>query len=191
MEVRANAPERHGSAELQVKGGEQARLPVVLGEVKPAAAQAPVAAAPADGQLKPSEASPDTLEEPRELAAHDTLPDDDVPDAVPAQATSGGPGALPIVLTATGGVLLVAGAVLLIVGMSDVSTVQDAPVPTEWSTLASANDRAPILTGLGFGLLGAGAVLATVGGVMWVGSGEDSNADGEPDGFSLRMRACF
>lgn len=191
VEVRANAPPRHGSAELQVKGGEQGPLPVVLEEVKSATAPAPVAAAPADVPLNPSQVAPDTLEEPRELAAQDTLPDDDVPDAVPAQATSSGPGALPIVLTATGGVMLVAGAVLLVMGMNDVSTVEDAAVPTEWSTLASANDRAPILTGVGFGLLGAGAVLATVGGVLWVGSGEDSNADGEPDGFSLRMRACF
>jgi len=180
VEVRATAPERAGSAQLQVRGGEHEPLPLVL-EVVPQA-PAPVTTTPVE------------VPGPKAELASAPLPAEQGPTAATAaRAPDAGAGSsvAPIVLTATGGAVLIAGAVLLIAGLGDLAKVEDAPEQARWSKLQAADDRAPLMTGLGIGLLGAGGALVLTGGVLWLGHGEDSDGDGALDGMSLRMRACF
>ncbi|MBX7194906.1 MAG: hypothetical protein K1X94_22830 [Sandaracinaceae bacterium] len=73
-----------------------------------------------------------------------------------------------IALVASGGAALVAGFVLVGLGVADASSVTGAAQGTRWSSLAEAYDRAPILEGVGAAALGVGAALATIGVVLLV-----------------------
>jgi len=100
-----------------------------------------------------------------------------------------------IALISSGGVALVAGAVLLGAGLADASAVTNAPVGTPWSTLRGAYERAPTLEGLGGALLGIGTVTAVAGGV-WLatsanGSGETSRVRIDMGPGSVRVRGAF
>jgi hypothetical protein len=76
------------------------------------------------------------------------------------------------VTTIAGAVSLAAGLVLLVIGLADVSTVEDAEPGTEWSSLEGAHDRAPWLTGIGSVAAGVGAVALT-GGILWITTSDD------------------
>ena len=62
-----------------------------------------------------------------------------------------------------GGVLAAGGAVALGVGYADLFAVENAADGTPWVDLRAANERAPILTGVGYGAAGLGLALLGVG----------------------------
>jgi len=71
-----------------------------------------------------------------------------------------------IVWIASGGALLVGGAILLGIGLSEAATVEGARSGTPWSSLEGAYERAPILQGVGAASLGVGVALAAIGGIL-------------------------
>lgn len=112
------------------------------------------------------------------------------PSATPA--ASSGPDAGALVLTVVGGVIAIAGAVLLGVGMMDTASVEHASYPAHWSDVQGAYDRAFPLTLTGGIALGVGAA-AAIGGVLWIalgtsptGSGGSVSASLGLDGLTLR-----
>jgi hypothetical protein len=120
-----------------------------------------------------------------ELAPLDVVPEPPTSQAdrappLPAPASpptaSGSDPAPAVALLTSGGVAVVAGAVLLRLGVADAASVTDAPAGTPWSSLSDAYDRAPVLQGVGGVLLGAGAAAAVVGGV-WLGLSETATGD--------------
>lgn len=136
--VQLRADGRQGAGELNVRGGEYAALPILLEEpgTAPEREAATASAAPSAGAA----ASPATS---------------DRPSLWPARLT-----------TLAGAVVLGVGVGLLVAGLGALHEVEGAPADTEWSTLAAANDRAPLLTGIGGALIGVGAA-ATLGGSVW------------------------
>lgn len=79
--------------------------------------------------------------------------------------------ALGWILTGTGAALAIAGGVLFALGLSDLSTVENAEQGTPWSDLSGANDRAPIFTGVGIAGASAGVALVALGLVLVATSG--------------------
>jgi len=136
--VQLRSEARQGAGELNVRGGEYAALPILLEEASAAAAPA---AAPTAATT--------------EVSAPASPAEGDRPSLWPAQLT-----------TFAGVAVLGAGVGLLIAGLAALHEVEDAPDDTEWSTLEGANDRAPLLTGIGGALIGVGAA-ATLGGTVW------------------------
>ncbi len=99
-------------------------------------------------------------------------------------------GAAGIALTITGGALLAGGVVMFAIGMVDVAAVEGAADGTPWVELDAANDRAPILTGVG---IAAGATgLAALGvGIALLAIGGSSSSDAPtvrvgPSGLDVR-----
>jgi len=84
-----------------------------------------------------------------------------------------GPGALPWVLVGAGGALMIGGGVLLAIAQSDIDEVENPAPDATWSEVQDAYDAAPVESGVGFALLGVGAVSATIGLVWALGGGED------------------
>jgi hypothetical protein len=80
---------------------------------------------------------------------------------------SSGPGPAPYVLVAGGGAALVAGTVLVILGASAASSVESAPMGTAFNDVRGDADAAPVLSGVGIALIGAG-VVAAGGGLVWL-----------------------
>ena len=80
---------------------------------------------------------------------------------------SSGPGPAPYVLMGGGGAALIVGTVLVILGASAASTVESAPAGSLFNDVRGDADAAPVLSGVGFALIGVGA-LATGGGLAWV-----------------------
>jgi hypothetical protein len=72
----------------------------------------------------------------------------------------------PWMVAGVGGGVLVLGAVLTVVGVLDAASVENASLGDEWASLSAANERAPILTGIGIPLLAAGAAVAATG-LVW------------------------
>jgi hypothetical protein len=109
-------------------------------------------------------------------------------DETPAPVRSSDPGAGPWALAIAGGVVAIAGAVLLGVGASDASTVSNAAPMTEWADLEGAYARAQPLQITGGIALVVGVGLA-VGGIVWLAmpSGSTEVAIG-PGSFALRGR---
>lgn len=68
-----------------------------------------------------------------------------------------------IALAITGGALTVAGALLLTFGYLDIASVEGATAGTPWVDLRGANERAPILTGVGYGAAGLGLAVLGIG----------------------------
>jgi hypothetical protein len=106
---------------------------------------------------------------------------------VPSPATSSGPDAGALALTIGGGVVALAGVALLIVGVIDTNTVQNASYPSHWSDVRSAYDLAFPLSLTGAVALGVGAA-AAIGGVIWIalGGGGHTEVALTPNGVSLR-----
>lgn len=78
---------------------------------------------------------------------------------------------------------VIAGGVLLTWALTDVSTVEDAKYETPWKDVESAHDRSPIISTVGFVLLGVGAVGAVTG-IVLLATGEPE----QPNSVSLIMR---
>lgn len=72
----------------------------------------------------------------------------------------------PWVLSALGAALAVGGVVMLTVSALDLASVEGAPEGTSFATVREAAERAPILSGLGWGALAVGVAL-TAGGLIW------------------------
>ncbi|AKF09931.1 tetratricopeptide repeat protein [Sandaracinus amylolyticus] len=77
----------------------------------------------------------------------------------------------PWIVAGVGGAAIVTGAILLGVGLHDISSVENARMHTEWSAISDANDRAPVLTGVGIALIGIGTAGA-VAGIVWGALGD-------------------
>lgn len=99
------------------------------------------------------------------------------------------------VLLVGGAAAVIAGVGILIAGLVDFFGVEGATRGARWSEYSGAYNRAPVLTGLGFGLIGVGGAL-TVGGGVWVAGTGGSSAEaapGETDqaGFRLTLRGMW
>lgn len=82
------------------------------------------------------------------------------------------PGAGPWVLVATGGVAVAGGVVLLVLTAVDLDAASRA---TTWSALSGPHDRVPILSGIGWPLLGVGVALLG-GGIGWALAGSPGSS---------------
>jgi hypothetical protein len=160
--IEARAGEQVAQATLTVRGGEREPLPVTF--------DAPASLSPAAAAAAPTPQAP-----PADSAY---VPHDDTQAGAPFPWT-------PTLLIVGGGALLIAGTIALVVGLGDVHAVEQAPSGSAWSEVASRNDQAPVMTGLGIGMLTAGAALGTVGTVGLVLA--DGNADGKTDGVALQV----
>jgi hypothetical protein len=127
---------RTARAQVTVHGGEDATLELALPEAS-AADAAGVEAPPAPPIAPP-----------------------------PPADTDSSPGVWPWVVVTVGGVIALTGGVLLGLGVSDASTVANAPMGTEWADLEGAYGRAAPLEISGGVLLGVG-LAAALGGVVW------------------------
>src|SRR6185312_6914484 len=88
----------------------------------------------------------------------------------------------PWIVLGVGGAALVVGAILLGVGYADVATVDNARnVP--FASVSGAYSDAPVLTGVGWGVLGVGVGLAAIG----LGWGLASSGGGASDHARLRI----
>lgn len=94
----------------------------------------------------------------------------------PPPRDDGGPGAMPIVLLATGGALAVGGVVLLALAGSAVSEVEGSQPGTPWTDVESSYDAAPTLSTIGAIGLGLGVAAAGVG-VVLLATGGSSETD--------------
>ena len=100
----------------------------------------------------------------------------------------------PWVVAGIGGAVLLGGVVLTAIGFSEISTVEGATLGTEWSTLQGANDRGPILTGVGIPLLilGAGTTLTGLAwGLVTLPTGARSSAQLRIAPFSVGLSGSF
>ena len=108
------------------------------------------------------------------------------PSLEPA-ATSENSNTAALALLISGGLVAVGGGVCLGLGLSDASSVANAPRATEWSDVSGAYERAPILTGVGGAALGVGVVMAGLGGVLLAtGSTESVQVQVHAQGLSVR-----
>jgi tetratricopeptide (TPR) repeat protein len=78
----------------------------------------------------------------------------------------GGSGVAPWIVLGGGGALLVAGAVLVGVAVSDAGRVTGASTSLDWSSLEGTASGAQTMWGVGLALLGVGAA-AVAGGLVW------------------------
>ncbi len=117
------------------------------------------------------------------------LADTTVTEPAPAPSSNADVGPAPWILVGVGGVLVIAGAVLVGLGFSDVSTVQNAPDGARYATVHDADQQATPFIGAGFAGLGIGAALAAVG-IVWAvtgaGAGEHAALHLGPNGIELR-----
>lgn len=130
-----------------------------------------------------NEPLPIVFDEPREPELHDEVLTE--PALEPEDRETSAPGGA-IALMIGGGALAVAGVAMLIAGLVDLSTVNDAN-GVEWNSIADAYDRVPILTGVGGGLIGLGGVLA-VGGGIWLAV---DDGGGSSAGLRMQLRGTF
>jgi tetratricopeptide (TPR) repeat protein len=110
----------------------------------------------------------------------------EVDEARPADASAGdggeGAGPLPWVIVGVSGAIAVTGAILLGVGLGDISTVEGATNPARWADFEGAYDRAPTLTGIGITGLAVGLAGVALGVVLAVTAGGEAEG-----GVSLRV----
>ncbi len=78
-----------------------------------------------------------------------------------------------------GAAAMAAGVALLVVGLNDVSKVEDASVGTEWAALQDSHERSAALTGVGLALLVAGGAASAVGIVLILRAPRESGASVE------------
>lgn len=97
----------------------------------------------------------------------------DTNNPVAAQDESASPGIAPWLVIGGSGALLVTGVVLTIIGTGQISDVENAPMPSDWSAFSGRADSGPVLATTGVVLMTLGAAGAAVG-VMWLlGSSDD------------------
>lgn len=85
----------------------------------------------------------------------------------------------PWVLVAGGAAVAVAGSVLLALGQSARSSVEDAPVGSSWPEVSGDYDSAAPLGNAGIAGLGIGVAAAAIGVVLLVASGEKEGSSVE------------
>ncbi|MCC7381603.1 MAG: tetratricopeptide repeat protein [Deltaproteobacteria bacterium] len=97
-----------------------------------------------------------------------------VPEAarVTADVDRGGPSLAPWLVIGGTAAVAITGGVLLGVGKSDASSVENAPQGTAFSDVSGAADRAPVLMTTGTILIGVG-VAGAAAGVWWLLSSDD------------------
>lgn len=105
--------------------------------------------------------------------------------AVDHGANDTGPGAAPWIFVGSGAALLVGGAIMMGVGVSEAERVTGAPMGSSWSELEGSASSANLYWGLGIGLAGVG-LAAVTGGLVWEFVMADSRGD-EPRA-SARLR---
>jgi tetratricopeptide (TPR) repeat protein len=119
------------------------------------------------------------IEVMREARARtDVVPEPEItpePVAPVAPPTSSSADPAPWILVGVGTAVLIAGAIVLALGVSDQSTVESATAPTRWPDLVDTYNRAPILEGVGIAALVVGAVGVGVGVAWALGSGGGSS----------------
>lgn len=92
----------------------------------------------------------------------------------------------PWIVTGVGGALVVAGAVLMGVGIAEAQRVTEAPLGARWADLQGAADSANVLWGVGIGAAALG--LAAVGaGIVWALTASPGS-ESEPAGATARVR---
>ena len=109
------------------------------------------------------------------------------PDRTVAGSTHAGTDDTPWIVAGVGGGVLVLGITLTALGLADVAAVENATLGDEWANLRGANDRAPILTGLGIPLLAAGAAVAVTGLVWGLVSLQPSTPSRSLSSLQLRL----
>lgn len=85
----------------------------------------------------------------------------------------------------------VLGGILLAAGLDAVNTVENAPDGTRWEDVAGARDRAPVLSGLGLGVLALGLAGSAVGAGLLAHFGEGGTwlaVSAGPSGVHVRGR---
>lgn len=118
------------------------------------------------------------------VEVHDAAPMVLPPTPPPARDVTG-----PVALLVVGGLVLVAGASVLGVGLADAATVTGAMPGAAWSSIEGAYDRAPMLEGIGGAALGVGAALVTFGAVWLAVPTEGTSVALGPG--SLRIGGVF
>lgn len=101
----------------------------------------------------------------------------------------------PIALAASGGVLVVVGAILVGVAAGDVASVENAPRGTTWASVEDAYSRSEALSIAGGVGIGVGAALAASG-LVWLavpgaGSGERAAVQIAPRLGGITIRGSF
>jgi len=103
-----------------------------------------------------------------------------------AHAGAGGSAAsadpAPWILLGVGAGLAIAGGVVYGVGAADIARVNGASRGTEWSSVSGVYDSAPVMTGVGLGVMLAGLGTAVVGAGWGI-----ANATSSGDGGSARL----
>lgn len=93
----------------------------------------------------------------------------------------------PIALLVSGGLIAAGGGVCLALGVVDANAVTSSVRGTEWSDVASAYERAPVLEGVGAAALGVGIVMVGIGGVLLAtSSSEPVQVQVHAQGLSVR-----
>ncbi len=141
--------------------------------------------APTSGTLQSStseseaEAQPDASSESESTTASETAETEPLsPGETHAQATGSGAGPAPWIVVGGGAALVVGGAIMMGLGVSDADRVTGAPMGSTWAELEGAASNANLFWGVGIGLAGVG-LAAVAGGLAWAltdgGSSEDSS----------------
>ena len=138
---------------------------------------------PTTGAATPT-ATPTETTPPAGDGDADTTPSEPEPARVAPRHD--GPGAAPWILVGGGGALLVGGVVMMIVGMGNAGTVNDAPAGSMWSELEGTASSANLLWGVGMALAGVGLAAAGVG-LVWALTGS-SSSEAEPQAATAQLR---
>ena len=95
--------------------------------------------------------------------------------------------------TFTAGIAVLAtGAIMVAVGVDDLNTVENASDGTSWSAVEPSYGRAPILTAVGFVVLGVGVVGTAVGAALLSVHGEGGTwLEVSAGPGSVRLRGRF
>ncbi len=88
----------------------------------------------------------------------------------------------PWITLGVGAALAIGGGVLYGVGAADIARVNASPRGTEWSSVAGVYDSAPVMTGVGLGVMLAGLGTAVIGAGWGIASATSSG-----DGGSARL----
>jgi hypothetical protein len=175
--IQVKSGTRSADSRVTVRGGEYGALPIVLEEPRAEPAPIPAATAGAKPETDPTTLS-DVNRESSPPTAATTAPN-------ASEAEHGGVALGPLIATLAGAAVAVVGVVVLLSGLHDVSTVENARDGTEWSDLKAANSRAPIKTGLGSGLVALGGAV-TVAGVIWFAVDGSTSTERAPAGDQAR-----
>jgi tetratricopeptide (TPR) repeat protein len=99
------------------------------------------------------------------------------PTPPPPPAAHHDPDVTPWIVAGAGGVVAIVGAILVGVAYGDIGTVQNAAMGTFYDSVMSADQQAPILSGVGFAAIGVGLAAAAAG-IVWgiVGSSPSSES---------------